>query len=231
MLSRVLRVAGTALLSAMMALALVLVFVIAAAVTAVGSMTCTALLTTMLALALVLVSVIAAAVTAVGSMTGASTTATALFSTTASGQFCASIRISFHIVSVITQLAHFCTQLVGICFLRVVVDGQLRRLHVVGVGLDTLEIRHILLEFVGAFLAHAVGLDGHGLLVLRGRFALLGIRSQRDDGCYSQDDDSFHIVIIFLFVSVFFHPRGCAPLTPGYQALAPKTTPPFGHPF
>ena len=112
--------------------------------------------------------------------TAMATPTSTLFGTAASGQLGAGSRICLHVVGVITQLAHLLTQLVGIGSLRIIVDGQLRRLQVVRVGLHTLEIRHVFFEFVGALLAHTIGLDGHGLLPLGGRFALLSIRAQRN---------------------------------------------------
>ena len=107
------------------------------------------------------------------------TTTTALLHTTAGGQLGTCSRVSLYIVGVVTQLADVRAQLVGIGLLRIVVDGQLGRLLVVGVGFHALEIRHVLFEFVGTFLADAIGLDRHGLLVLGGRF--LGAHTQRDE--------------------------------------------------
>ena len=112
-------------------------------------------------------------------VTGTSATATALFGTAAGGQFGSRRRIGLHIVGIVAQLADLGAQLVGVGLLRIVIDGQLRRLHVVGVGLDAFEIGHVLFELVGALLAHAVGLDGHGLLVLGGR--LLSAHAQGDE--------------------------------------------------
>ena len=113
-------------------------------------------------------------------MTGTSATTTALFGTTASGKFGTCSLISLHIVGIVAQLADLLTQLVGIGLFGVVVDGQFGRLHVVSVGFNALEIRHVLLELVGTFLTNAVGLDGYGLLSFGG---LLSVRAQRDDGC------------------------------------------------
>ena len=126
-------------------------------------------------------SILMIAATLAVAMTGTTATATAvLLGTTASGKFGTCSLISLHIVGVVTQLADLLTQLVGIGLLGVVVDGQFGRLHVVGVGFNALEIRHVLLELVGAFLTNAVGLDGYGLLSFGG---LLSVRAQRDDGC------------------------------------------------
>ena len=134
--------------------------------------------TTTLAAAMITTTLTASVVAATSATMSAAAAATALLHTATCGQFGTGSRISLHIVGIVTQLADFLTQLVRIGFLRIVINGQLRRLHVVAVGFHTLEIRHILLEFVGTLLADAVGLDRHGLLVLRGR--LLGTRTQRD---------------------------------------------------
>ncbi len=107
-------------------------------------------------------------------------TSSTFFSTTASGQFGSCSRICLHVVGIVTELAHLLTQLVGIGSLRVIVDGQLRGLHVIVVRPNALEIRHVLFEFIRAFLAHAIGLDGHGLLPFGGRFALLSTHAQRN---------------------------------------------------
>ena len=114
-------------------------------------------------------------------MTGTSAaTALAFLHTAAGGQFGAGSRVGLHIVGIVTQLAHLLTQLVGIGSLRIIVDGQLRRLHVVRIRLHTFEIRHVLFEFVSAFLTNAIGLDRHGLLSFGGRFALLRTHAQRN---------------------------------------------------
>ena len=127
-----------------------------------------ALLTILMTGAALTVLVVATAMTAfAGIMVAASVSGTAaatsrtLLSTAASGQFGAGSRISLHVVGIVTQLAHLLTQLVGIGSLRIIVDSQLRRLHVVSVRLNALEIRHILFEFVGAFLTNAIGLNRH----------------------------------------------------------------------
>ena len=144
----------------------------------------TALLGTMVAATLAIAMIATAltfsmiATTLTITMSG-TTTATALLHTTACGQFGTCGCISLHIVGIVAQLADLLTQLVGVGLLRIVVDGQLGRLLVVGVGFHALEIRHVLFEFVGTFLADAVGLDRHGLLVLGGRF--LGAHTQRDE--------------------------------------------------
>ena len=115
------------------------------------------------------------------SMSGtATTTSSTFFSTTASGQFGSCSRICLHVVGIVTELAHLLTQLVGIGSLRVIVDGQLRGLHVIVVRLNALEIRHVLFEFIRALLAHAIGLDSHGLLPFGDRFALLRTHAQRN---------------------------------------------------
>ena len=144
---------------------------VAAAMTTLGTVVSTAMAA--------LCTVVATALTV--TMTGTSTaTALAFFHTTASGQFGAGSRISLHIVGIVTQLAHLLTQLVGIGLLGIIVDGQLRRLHVIIVRLNALEIRHILFEFVGAFLTNAIGLNRHGLHPFGGRFALLRTHAQRN---------------------------------------------------
>ena len=168
-------VTGTTLGTVLVVTAVVTFFVgvmVAAAVTAFAGIVVAAIMTA-------LGTVVAAALTI--TMTGTSTaTALALLHTAASGQFGAGSRISLHVVGIVTQLAHLLTQLVGIGSLRIIVDGQLRRLHVIIVRLHTLEIRHILFEFVGALLTDAIGLDGHGLLTFGGRFALLCTHAQRN---------------------------------------------------
>jgi len=121
--------------------------------------------------------VVAAALTI--AVTAASAATAALLGTTASRQFGTCSRISLHIVGVVAQLADLLTQLVGIGLLGIIVDGQFGGLHVVGVRLHTLEIRHILFEFVGALLTNAIGLDGHGLLPFGGRF--LSAHAQGDE--------------------------------------------------
>ena len=112
-----------------------------------------------------------------------SAAATALLGTAAGRQFGASSGIRLHVVGIVAQLADLLTQLVGIGSGRIIRDGQLGGLHVVRVVLDSLEIGHVLFELVCTFLTDAIGLDRDGLLLLGGRFALLGIRAQRDDGC------------------------------------------------
>ena len=115
------------------------------------------------------------------SMSGTATaTSGTFFCTTASGQFGSCCWISLHVVGIVTQLAHLLTQLVGIGSLRVIVDGQLRRFHIVRVRLHALEIRHVLFEFVSALLTHTIGLNRHGLLPFGGRFALLRTHAQRN---------------------------------------------------
>ena len=115
------------------------------------------------------------------SMSGTATaTSGTFFSTTASGQFGSCSRICLHVVGIVTQLAHLLTQLVGIGSLRIIVDGQLRRFHIVRVRLHALEIRHVLFEFVGALLTHTIGLNRHGLLPFGDRFALLRTHAQRN---------------------------------------------------
>ena len=141
-----------------------------------------AVVTAGLALAALLATMVAAVVTAgIGMFTTIMSASTGtFFGSAASWQLGSCSRISLHIVGVVTQLAHLLTQLVGIGSLRIIVDGQLRRLHIVRVRLYALEIRHVLFKFVGAFLAHTIGLDCHGLLTLGGRFALLSVRAQRN---------------------------------------------------
>ena len=115
------------------------------------------------------------------SMSGTATaTSGTFFCTTASGQFGSCSRVCLHVVGIVTQLAHLLTQLVGIGLLGIVIDGQLRGLHVIVVRFNALEIRHVLFEFIRAFLAHAIGLDRHGLLPFGGRFALLRTHAQRN---------------------------------------------------
>ena len=173
-----------ALLTVLMSSALLTILMTGALLTVLMS---SALLTILMTGAALTVLVVATAMTAfAGIMVAASVSSTAaatsrtLLSTAASRQFGAGSRISLHIVGVVTQLAHLLTQLVGIGSLRVIVDGQLRRLHVIIVRLHTFEIRHILFEFVGALLTDAIGLDGHGLLTFGGRFALLRTHAQRN---------------------------------------------------
>ena len=107
-------------------------------------------------------------------------TSSTFFGTAASGQFGSCCLVSLHVVGIVTQLAHLLTQLVGIGSLCIIVDGQLRRFHIVRVRLHALEIRHVLFEFVGALLAHTIGLNRHGLLPFGGRFALLRTHAQRN---------------------------------------------------
>ena len=107
-------------------------------------------------------------------------TSSTFFGTAACRQFGSCSLICLHVVGIVTQLAHLLTQLVGIGSLRVIVKGQLRRLHIIIVRLHALEIRHILFELVGAFLAHTIGLNRHGLLPFGGRFALLRTHAQRN---------------------------------------------------
>lgn len=115
------------------------------------------------------------------SMSGTATaTSGTFFCTTASGQFGSCSRVCLHVVGVVTQLAHLLTQLVGIGLLGIVIDGQLRGLHVIVVRFNALEIRHVLFEFVRTLLTHAIGLDRHGLLPFGGRFALLRTHAQRN---------------------------------------------------
>ncbi len=115
------------------------------------------------------------------SMSGTATaTSGTFFSTTASGQFGSCSRVCLHVVGIVTQLAHLLTQLVGIGLLGIVIDGQLRGLHVIVVRFNALEIRHVLFEFVRTLLTHAIGLDRHGLLPFGGRFALLRTHAQRN---------------------------------------------------
>ena len=174
-----------ALLTVLMSSALLTILMTGALLTVLVSSALLTILMTGTTLGTVLV--VAAAMTAfAGIMVAASVSGTAaatsraLLSTAASGQFGAGSRISLHVVGIVTQLAHLLTQLVGIGSLRIIVDGQLRRLHIVRVRLYALEIRHVLFKFVGAFLAHTIGLDCHGLLTLGGRFALLSVRAQRN---------------------------------------------------
>ena len=135
----------------------------------------TAALTLLVITAALAALMIAAALTI--AVTTTSTATAALLGTTASGQLGACSGISLHVVGIVAQLADLLTQLVGIGLLGIIVDGQFGGLHVVGVRLHTLEIRHILFEFVGAFLTNAIGLNRHGLLSLGG---FLGICAQRD---------------------------------------------------
>lgn len=115
------------------------------------------------------------------SMSGTATaTSGTFFCTTASRQFGSCSRVCLHVVGVVTQLAHLLTQLVGIGLLGIVIDGQLRGLHVIVVRFNALEIRHVLFEFVRTLLTHAIGLDRHGLLPFGGRFALLRTHAQRN---------------------------------------------------
>lgn len=115
------------------------------------------------------------------SMSGTATaTSGTFFCTTASGQFGSCSRVCLYVVGVVTQLAHLLTQLVGIGLLGIVIDGQLRGLHVIVVRFNALEIRHVLFEFVRTLLTHAIGLDRHGLLPFGGRFALLRTHAQRN---------------------------------------------------
>ena len=136
------------------------------------------------ALAILVVTAVVSAfagIVVAASMSGTTAaTSGTFFGTAAGGQLGTGSRISLHIVGVVTQLAHLLTQLVGIGSLRIIVDGQLRRFHIVRVRLHALEIRHVLFEFVGALLAHTIGLNRHGLLPFGGRFALLRIRAQRN---------------------------------------------------
>lgn len=91
----------------------------------------TATLTVAVIAAALTIAVIAAALAV--TMTGTSATTTAPFGTAASGKLSACSGISLHIVGIVTQLADLLAQLVGTGFLRVVDDGQFRRLHVVRV--------------------------------------------------------------------------------------------------
>jgi len=110
----------------------------------------------------------------------AATTAAGFLRTAAGGQLGSGSRIGLHIVSIVAQLADILAQLVRIGLLGIVVNGQLGRFHVIGIGFDPFEVGHILFKSVGALLANAVGLDGHGLLVLGGRSVLLRTHAQRD---------------------------------------------------
>ena len=96
-----------------------------------------------------------------------------------------------HIVGIVTQLADFFTQNVGIGLLGIVIDGQLGRFHVVGVCFDSFEIRDIFFETVCTFLAHAIGLDHHRL---GGGF--LRESAEAKDGHNSQDNRFFHLKLI-----------------------------------
>ena len=146
----------------------------ALAILVTGTALCTFLMVT------AVVSAFAGIVVA-ASMSGTATaTSSTFFCTTASGQFGSCCWISLHVIGVVTQLAHLLTQLVGIGSLRVIVNGQLRRFHIVRVRLHALEIRHVLFEFVGALLTHTIGLNRHGLLPFGGRFALLRTHAQRN---------------------------------------------------
>jgi len=165
---------GTSLVSRTLAAA-VIPTALAAAMT---GTTATAVISAALAAAMTGTTATAVISTALA-ITMAGATATAPFGTTTGRKFGTGSRISLHIVGIVTQLANFRAQLLGIGLLRVVGDGQLGRLLVVGVGFHALEIRHILFEFVGTLLADTVGLDRHGLFVLRGR--LLGTHTQRDE--------------------------------------------------
>jgi len=142
-----------------------------------GAMVTTALTIAMVTATLT-VAMIAAALTI--SVAATTATATALFCTTAGGQFSTCSGIRFHVIGIVTQLADLLTQLVGIGSGRIVSDGQLGGLHVVGVVLHSLEIGHVLFELVCTFLTYAIGLDGDSLLLLGG---FLGVCAQGDDGC------------------------------------------------
>ena len=68
-----------------------------------------------------------------------------------------------NIVCIVTQFADLLAQLIGISFAGIVVDGQLGRFHIIGIGLHALEVRDVFTELVGTFLTDAVGLDHHRL--------------------------------------------------------------------
>jgi len=142
-----------------------------------GAMVTAALAIAMVAAALT-TTMIATALTV--AVTTTATAATALFSTAAGGELSTCSGIRFHVIGIVTQLADLLTQLVGIGSGRIVSDGQLGGLHVVGVVLHSLEIGHVLFELVCTFLTYAIGLDGDSLLLLGG---FLGVCAQGDDGC------------------------------------------------
>ena len=113
------------------------------------------------------------------------------FPLTACRQCGACSLVGGHIVGIVTQLADFFTQNVGIGLLGIVIDGQLGRFHVVGVCFDSFEIRDIFFETVCTFLAHAIGLDHHRL---GGGF--LRESAEAKDGHNSQDNRFFHLKLI-----------------------------------
>jgi len=146
----------------------------ALAILVTGTALCTFLMVT------AVVSAFAGIVVAASMSGTTAATSSTFFGTAAGRQFGSCCWISLHVIGVVTQLAHLLTQLVGIGSLRVIVNGQLRRFHIVRVRLHALEIRHVLFEFVGALLTHTIGLNRHGLLPFGGRFALLRTHAQRN---------------------------------------------------